>query len=659
MQKTVWKNTIWLLGAVIFAFAFFSLLFRFDNKYTARAPITQDGAALADGELLAQGRIVWLADGWTLYPDALLSPQQITGQSPVHTYVGEHLNLSRFHADRSPYGQSTWRLSIRYDGLPASYTLLLPEVFSACKVFLNGKEVAANGALEPYQPHVQDIVFSFVLSQDTDLVIQTANFTHYYSGVTYPPALGGAPAIQKLVGARMLFYGFLCFVALSVALFSAAVWIGSPGHDRLALWFAILALSFSLRVCYPFVRLFGVPLIRSLYALEDAAALVGIWCALRIVLSLCGLTYRRWASVLMGIGGAMILVVVVFPLWVLPSFPAFTAVYGRLISAYKLLTALILCALAFLAGAKGNAGAGFLVAAVAFYGVGLAANILGIGMFEPAYTGWQDEYGAFVLVLGFAVLMVRRSHLLVQENMRLTDHLQEAVEQQTGEITKLLEERGRLLSELMHDIKSPAATMLTYTQLIRENGIRLDEKTHKRLMVIEEKCRDIGDKIQSMQVLTTQEAAAPKRELLELGTFLKNFHRLNQPDVEVGGPDFILRVPQVPCRIRGDDVLLSRMLQNLVYNAVSFTPPDGQIVLTLTRDEDTAKICLRDTGVGIPQELQGSVFERFFTTRADQGGRGLGLYIVKNIVTAHGGEILVKSTVGKGTEFTIRLPLSS
>lgn len=225
MRKTVWKSAIWLLGAAIFAFVFFSLLFRFDNKYTARAPIAQDGTTFADGERLAADRIIWLADGWELYPDMLLSPRQIDGQNPVHTYVGKHLNLSRFHADRSPYGQSTWRLRIRYDGEPAPYTLLLPEVFSACKVFLNGKEVAASGVLEPYRPRVQDIIFSFVLSQDTDLVIQTANFTHYYSGITYPPALGSAPAVQTLVGLRMLFYGFFCFVSLSVAIFSAAVWL--------------------------------------------------------------------------------------------------------------------------------------------------------------------------------------------------------------------------------------------------------------------------------------------------------------------------------------------------------------------------------------------------------------------------------------------------
>lgn len=426
----------------------------------------------------------------------------------------------------------------------------------------------------------------------------------------------------------------------------------------MSLWFAMLALSFSVRVCYPFVRLPGVPLIRPLYALEDTAALLGIWCALRIALSLCGLAYRRWASVLLRIAGAMILIGAVFPLCVLPGFPAFAQAYGRLISLYKLLTALALCVLAFLAGVKGKAGADFLVAAVAFYGVGLAVNIMGIGVFEPAYTGWQDEYGAFVLVLGFAVLMVRRNHLLVQENMQLTAHLQEAVEQQLDEITKLLNERGRLLSELMHDIKSPAATMLTYTQLIRENGVRLDAKTDERLKVIEDKCHDVGDKIQSLQALTAQEAAIPKREPLELCEFLKNFHRLNQPDVELSGLDFILRLPEVPCRIRGDDALLSRMLQNLVYNAVSFTPSDGKIILTLTRDEDTAEIRLRDTGAGIPEEMQPKLFERFFTTRADQGGRGLGLYIVKNTVIEHSGEISVRSALGKGTEFIIRFPLS-
>ena len=658
MKHPVWKSIVWLLGAAVAAALFFALLFRFENKYTARAPVAQDGAALVSAARLTADRLTWLAEGWELYPDALLAPNELKAGSGVPVYVGQYLNFAPFHADRSPYGYATWRLRLRYEGEPVTCSLLLPEVFSACRVYLNGEPIAGSGSLEPYDPLVRDLAVSFELQGDSELVVQTANFSHYYSGITYPPALGSAVAMQQYTGIRLGFYGFFCFTSLAVSLFSAAVWFGSPRRNRLMLWFAILSLSFSVRVCYPFVRLLGAPMLRPLYALEDAASMVGIWCALHIALALCGWSYRRWAAMLLRVAGAMALVAVAFPLWVLPSFSASTAAYGWFISLYKLLTAAGLCILAVVAGVNKSRGSPFLLAGVAFYGVSLAANIVTIGSFEPAYTSWQDEYGMYFLVLCFAALMVWRTRLLVWENERLTSRLQEEVRQKTTQVSKLLEERSCLLAELIHDIKSPASTILTYTQLIRENQVELDAKTNQHLQIIEEKCHDVGGKIQSIQMLATQSSLLPKREPLELGALLAEFHRKNQPDVQVYGPDFLLRLPQAPCPIWGDRSLLERMLQNLVYNAVGFTPPDGKITLLLERDEETAIIRLVDTGCGIPAENLPRLFDRFFTTRADEGGKGLGLYIVKTVVVQHEGQITVKSRPGHGSEFIVTLPLA-
>ena len=108
-----------------------------------------------------------------------------------------------------------------------------------------------------------------------------------------------------------------------------------------------------------------------------------------------------------------------------------------------------------------------------------------------------------------------------------------------------------------------------------------------------------------------------------------------------------------------DSRKLTRALENLVFNAGEFTPPDGKIVLSLVREQNFALICVADTGCGIPGEALPRVFDRFYTTRADEGGQGLGLSITRAIVLEHGGEISVESTAGDGSTFVIRLPLVS
>jgi len=105
------------------------------------------------------------------------------------------------------------------------------------------------------------------------------------------------------------------------------------------------------------------------------------------------------------------------------------------------------------------------------------------------------------------------------------------------------------------------------------------------------------------------------------------------------------------------------MILNLLDNAVKYTPEGGEISVGLARQNGNARIVVRDTGVGIPQADQLHVFDRFY--RVDKarsralGGAGLGLSIVRWIVDAHGGKIEVQSTPGKGSAFTVELPLKS
>ena len=112
--------------------------------------------------------------------------------------------------------------------------------------------------------------------------------------------------------------------------------------------------------------------------------------------------------------------------------------------------------------------------------------------------------------------------------------------------------------------------------------------------------------------------------------------------------------------VRGDDQQLSLMVGNLLENAVRYTPEGGLVRLELTMVGTDAAVTVVDTGIGIPLEAQGRVFERFF--RVDRarsrarGGTGLGLAIVKHVAELHGGEVSVQSELGRGSTFTARVP---
>jgi two-component system OmpR family sensor kinase len=118
-----------------------------------------------------------------------------------------------------------------------------------------------------------------------------------------------------------------------------------------------------------------------------------------------------------------------------------------------------------------------------------------------------------------------------------------------------------------------------------------------------------------------------------------------------------------PVTVLGDGRALRRALLNLVENAVKYTPPGGTVEIGLGREDRWAVLAVTDTGPGIDPADLARVFEPFVrldTARArETGGTGLGLAIAQAIVVAHGGTIGVDSTVGAGSTFRIRLPLSA
>jgi signal transduction histidine kinase len=123
-----------------------------------------------------------------------------------------------------------------------------------------------------------------------------------------------------------------------------------------------------------------------------------------------------------------------------------------------------------------------------------------------------------------------------------------------------------------------------------------------------------------------------------------------------------LHIEAQPLPVRGDEASLRRLLLILVDNAVKFTPRGGIVVVKGSRDGTHVIVSVADTGAGIAPEDQLHVFERFWRAdkvrSRDAGGAGLGLSIAQHIAEEHGATLTVESEVGRGSQFTLRLPVA-
>lgn len=646
---------------IILAITFFwSLIFVFlyhtDNKYTAALPAVQ-GKNKLDAESVSMPH--FLVDGWEYYPGKLLQPEDyiLTQAFPEIIYLGQYSNFTP--ALGTPYGVATYRLILETPSDNLTLGLYLPEVPSACKVYINGNPVETVGSVSPYMPLIKETLLSFESREQCEIIVQTANYNHYYSGLYYPPAVGSLSCLSKMIILRTIIYGFLCFSSLAVAFSNLAFWVlGKSGKDSSALWFGILCLAFSLRICYPFLRMTGVPSIGFLYAVEDFMGGMILLSAACLTVRLCNLSAQRvYRHPIFPACIFFVAFSTFFPLFILPYTPSLINEYGIAVSMCKLLLSFWLAGICLFGFLHQNANRCLMLTGTLLFHISQIFSILTINRFEPIYGAWWEEYGAFAMVITFAILMVRRNLRLTEENFRLTQHLQEEVNQKTSALTAVVEERRELLAQLVHDFKAPVTSIRNYTTLIQNQNVELDEETLGYLNALQNRMDTLDYRFHLLHQFSSENSSMGSHTQLCLNTLVEEFYACNRPDIELNGQTFQLKLPSNSLIINGDREGLWRVLENLCYNALSFIPEDGKVILSLKQEDNTAKISVSDNGCGIPPENLTHIFESGFTKRNNLTGEGLGLFIVHSIILEHGGKIHVDSVPEKGTTFTITLPL--
>jgi signal transduction histidine kinase len=219
--------------------------------------------------------------------------------------------------------------------------------------------------------------------------------------------------------------------------------------------------------------------------------------------------------------------------------------------------------------------------------------------------------------------------------------------------------KENLVATLSHELGTPITALRMALELLGRSADRLDKEQRDLVAAAHEDVVRLQDVSRQLLDLSRSPATAIalERGEIELRTVVDRVARIFSAQARDKGVAIETSAAD-GSSVVGDEIKLTWAVSNLVANALRYTPPGGRIGLDARAVDGNVVLSVSDTGPGIPPDQQERVFERFVqSARAgDIGGAGLGRAIVRAIVQAHGGRILLDSAPGRGTRFTLELP---
>ncbi|MBN1976212.1 MAG: GAF domain-containing protein [Anaerolineae bacterium] len=286
---------------------------------------------------------------------------------------------------------------------------------------------------------------------------------------------------------------------------------------------------------------------------------------------------------------------------------------------------------------------------------GQAVGFLNVGGAQPGQFSSADaqRLEAFADHAATAIENAR----LFQDALRQGDELEIAVAR--------LQELDRLKSEFIqnvsHELRSPLTLIRGYADLLDGGELgELQSEQKKPVEIIARRAQMLGGLVEDIILILLAETRTLEREPVTLDELAVAAVEDFQDAAEKAGLELKTEIaPGVPA-VSGTTLHLRRVLDNLINNALKFTPAGGSISVSVQSNATHVILQVKDTGIGIAPDQQKRIFERFYqvdgSTRRQYGGVGLGLALVKEIVEAHGGVVSVESQENEGSTFTVTLP---
>ncbi len=222
--------------------------------------------------------------------------------------------------------------------------------------------------------------------------------------------------------------------------------------------------------------------------------------------------------------------------------------------------------------------------------------------------------------------------------------------------------RRDFISNVSHELRTPLASLKALTETLRDGALEDPKAAQRFLGRIETEVDALTQMATELLELSRIESGQVPLELkaVPAAALLLSATERMRAQAERAGLVLRLDTAQDMTEVKADPPRLEQVLVNLIHNAVKFTGPGGEVVLSAQTEAGFVRFSVRDTGVGIPADDLERIFERFY--KADRarsgGGTGLGLSISRHLVEAHGGRIWAESTEGQGSTFYFTIPVS-
>jgi signal transduction histidine kinase len=257
-----------------------------------------------------------------------------------------------------------------------------------------------------------------------------------------------------------------------------------------------------------------------------------------------------------------------------------------------------------------------------------------------------------------AVLVIARFAGLV----RAVDSARIAEREANQRLRELDRLKDEFVSTISHELRTPLTSITGYVELAREQA---DPETNGYLAVVERNAARLLSLVNDLLFVARLQSGGLdlEEEPVDVAQLVAESVAAAKPQAVGANVELRLRLTGCDTAVRGDRRRLAQVIDNLVSNAIKFSPDAGSVDLTVGRGNGKVTIEVEDRGIGLSESERERLFERFFRSQGALDrqipGTGLGLYITKSIVEAHGGSVAARSAVGEGSSFVVELPAAS
>lgn len=406
-MRDFWRKYGGLMLTILISSFLCLYLYQNDNKYQSNATQAANGTLVLSEQDLAENPLRFLTQGWAFYPDKLYTPETFLMEAPTaymnYVSIGENTRFDHNGTRENPHGSGTYSMRLVLPPEVKTYALELPEIFSAYRLYVDDKLVLQMGNPDPerYQPLTQTRMVTFEKGGAVTLLLAVTDYSHYYSGMVYPPAFGTPYSLNTSREWRLMICMIIDTIVLIAALLS--LYFGLRLKQKNALIFAVLCLAACGFTSYGLIHMTLELPVFPWYGLELACGYLVTLLVITLHNRICG-TGQTASFVSNTVAVLFCILSLCYGLFssmltapVVQAFSALTFCFKTGAAAYLLVTA-------YLSRKANNPASEPIFFAAVAYAVAFVWDRI-LPAFEPIICGWFLEWGSllFVCAIGYTL----------------------------------------------------------------------------------------------------------------------------------------------------------------------------------------------------------------------------------------------------------------